>query len=287
MHSDKMKQALAPAPASFPGFCNWHTARVNQLKWSMCLHDGHKDGRISQSIMRTGCWECSTVQGMLTLLKSHHNSTLIDIGANIGYFSLAAAVSGAAHHVYAFEASPKNSVLFEESVSRSALDIPGKITLFTVALGAAPGMVRIGTSRRNQGGLHHVEANPKHGGTQVARVTLDSVLAPANGPVFVKMDVEGAECAVVRGMHNFLRESVPIIGFVVEISQSRGCCDEWCSEEGLFGHLHARSLCPWSAGSNSRPKREPLRLSNCRRWCGGGAEVTGDVVWLPCVVRAA
>ena len=274
-----LKQALAPAPAPL---CNWHTARVNELKWQMCLHNPLIDGRISLSIMRAGCWECSTVQDMLGLLKSHHNSTLIDIGANIGFFSLAAAASGAARHVHAFEASPKNIVLFQESVIRSALD--KSITLHAVALGAAPGMVRIGASRRNQGGLHHVQAS---GGTQVARVTLDSVLAPANGPVFVKMDVEGAECAVVRGMHNFLRESVHIIGFVVEISQSRGCCDEWCSEEGLFGHLHARSLCPWSAGSNSRPKREPLRLSNCRRWCGGGAEVTGDVVWLPCVVRAA
>ena len=248
----------------------------------MCLHDPLIDGRISLSIMRTGCWECSTVQDMLALLKSYHNSTLIDIGANIGYFSLAAAASGATQHVHAFEASPKNSVLFQESVIRSALD--KAITLHAVALGAAPGMVRIGASRRNQGGLHHVEAP---GGTQVARVTLDSVLRPVNGPVFVKMDVEGAECAVVRGMSNFLRGSVHIIGFVVEVSQSRSCCDEWCSGGGLFGQLHARSLCPWSGGSNSRPKREPLRLSNCRRWCGGGAEVTGDVVWMPCFVHAA
>lgn len=245
----------------------------------MCLHDPLIDGRISPTIMRTGCWECPIVNDVLDLLGKHDNATLIDIGANIGYYSLAAAASGAATRVHAFEASPRNALLLQESVIRSGLE--GAITLHAVALGAAPGMLRLGANRRNQGGLHHIEAA---GGTQVARVAFDSVLPPATGPVFVKMDVEGAECAVVRGMRNFLRASVHILGFVVEVSQSHSCCNEWCGGGGLFGQLHARSLCPWSRGSNGNPKRSPLSFSTCRRWCADGAEgeATGDVVWMPC-----
>jgi hypothetical protein len=52
-------------------------------------------------------------------------------------------------------------------------------------------------------------------------MALDSVLAPTTRPVFIKLDVEGAECAVVRGMRNFLRDSAQIIGFAMEVSQSR------------------------------------------------------------------
>ena len=52
---------------------------------------------------------------------------------------------------------------------------------------------------------------------QVARVALDSVLSPAAEPVFIKMDVEGAECAVVRGMRGYLRDSAQIIGFAMEV----------------------------------------------------------------------
>ena len=250
-----------------PNLCYWHGAGVNQLHWLMCLHDPLIDDRISKSIMRNGCWECTSADEMVALLN--RNGTLIDIGANIGFFSLAAAASGAT--VYAFEASPRNSVLFQESVLRNGFQ---SITLHAVALGAAPGMVRVGASPTNQGGLHHVEAS---GGTQVARVTLDSVLAPAaNRPVFIKMDVEGAECGVVRGMSTFLRES-QIVGVLIEV-KSRDCCDELCG--GLFRDLHARSLCPWARGSHRNPKREALRHSNCQRWCG--AQATGDVFWRQC-----
>ena len=171
-------------------------------------------------------------------------------------------------------------------------------------------------------------------------MALDSVLAPTTRPVFIKLDVEGAECAVVRSMRNFLRDSAQIIGFAMEVSQSRAmsqarrhrlrpagspeaplsvrsslrlrrasvvqprpishlsdfgrpyracfryrsrdCCDEWCSEAGLFGQLHARGLCPWSRGSNSNPKRARLHFTACHHWCDTGASATGDVVWVPC-----
>lgn len=243
----------------------------------MCLHDPSIDNRVSPTIKRTGCWECPTVQDMLKLLRDHDNSSLLDIGANIGYYSLAAAASGAAAHVDAFEASPRNILMMQQSVIRSELG--GVVTLHAIALGAAPGMLRLGVSQRNQGGLHHTEAA---GGTQVARMALDSVLAPTTRPVFIKLDVEGAECAVVRGMRNFLRDSAQIIGFAMEVSQSRDCCDEWCSEAGLFGQLHARGLCPWSRGSNSNPKRARLHFTACHHWCDTGASATGDVVWVPC-----
>ena len=174
-------------------------------------------------------------------------------------------------------------------------------------------------------------------------MALDSVLPPTTRPVFIKLDVEGAECAVVHGMRNFLRDSAQIIGFLMEVSQSRAmsrtrwhrfrpagspeaplsarsslrlprasvmplrpishlsgfgrpsrpcfrhrsrdCCGEWCSEPGLFGQLHARGLCPWSRGSNSNPKRAPLRFAACRHWCESqqsGALAIGDVVWVSC-----
>ena len=65
--------------------------------------------------------------------------------------------------------------------------------------------------------LHSAMHGVMHYVMQVARVALDSMLPPATEPVFVKMDVEGAECAVVRGMHSYLRDSALIIGFAMEV----------------------------------------------------------------------
>ena len=148
-----------------PPLCRWETAHVEQHTWPMCLHDPSIDNRVSPTIKRTGCWECPTVQDMLKLLRDHDNSSLLDIGANIGYYSLAAAASGAAAHVDAFEASPRNILMMQQSVIRSQLG--GVVTLHAIGLGAAPGMLRLGLSQRNQGGLHHTEAA---GGTQAASV---------------------------------------------------------------------------------------------------------------------
>ena len=161
-------------PVALP-LCRWGEAHVGQHAWPMCLHDPSIDNHVSPTIARTGCWECPTVQDMLAMLRAHRNASLLDIGANIGYYSLAAAASGAAARVNAFEASPRNVLMLQQSVSRSRLE--GVVTVHAMALGAAPGLLRLGVSKKNQGGLHHLEGA---GGTQVPQHVVDAGTAAAH-----------------------------------------------------------------------------------------------------------
>ena len=171
LYLSRIQLAREALPVALP-LCLWGEAHVGQHAWPMCLHDSSIDNRVSPTIARTGCWECPTVQDMLAMLRAHRNASLLDIGANIGYYSLAAAASGAAARVNAFEASPRNVLMLQQSVSRSKLE--GVVTVHAMALGAAPGLLRLGVSKKNQGGLHHLEGA---GGTQVPQHVADAVLA--------------------------------------------------------------------------------------------------------------
>lgn len=247
----------------------------------MCVHERPADRIVSGRIRERGCWECSLRDLILQTLSVHANATFVDIGANIGAHTIAMAASGAAQHVYAFEAAPQNLLLLDESVRLNSLE--SRITIYAAALGAQTGFVRLGhTLHANQGGLHHTE---RPGGVQIPRVALDSALWPIARPTFVKVDIEGSECAALRGARTFLRDS-NIVGVSIEIAQSRACCAEWCGREGLFGHLGRRGLCPF-ATTERPPRLDRLDAARCADWCASArAPAVHDVAFVGCDAAA-
>jgi len=84
----------------------------------MSIHDPSKD-IISKQISDKGCWECQNVRDMLQALEHYgKDSYLLDIGGNIGMWSLAAAAAN--HRLYAIEAMPDNVKRFCRSVNRNS-----------------------------------------------------------------------------------------------------------------------------------------------------------------------
>ena len=73
--------------------CVWATARTRApSEWSMCTYPGPLDKYVSRAVQATGCWlECDDVTWMQRLLQSTTSPLLIDVGGNIGFYTLAAA----------------------------------------------------------------------------------------------------------------------------------------------------------------------------------------------------
>ena len=72
--------------------CVWATARVANTSWYMCTYPAQLDKYVSGPIQRSGCWlECEDVLWMQTVLRRFPNSQLLDVGGNIGFYTLAAA----------------------------------------------------------------------------------------------------------------------------------------------------------------------------------------------------
>lgn len=206
----------------------------------MCLYNPKDDKIVSGNIYTKGIWEGSMVKHMIGALREHPNSTLLDIGGNIGYYTLAAAAAGFSVNV--FEPVPTNAAMIQQSIERNHFTT---IRLHTSALDAQTGELGMGTNSNNQGGVKH-RSGVVTSGTMLPAFRLDDVLAFEERPVYIKIDIEGGECNALRGMQRFISKTATIIGVNMEFAQSRTkCCAEWTSPGGFFDTLHNKHrLCP-------------------------------------------
>jgi FkbM family methyltransferase len=121
----------------------------------------------------------------------------IDIGANIGYYSLLAAAKGAI--VYAFEPNARNLWLLRKNAHDNDLEI----AIFPYALADSERLV-IYTPLRGNGQISDLlDSLPSEEQEVLRSATLDQAL---NGirPDIVKIDVEGAEGLVLQGAQKTL-----------------------------------------------------------------------------------
>lgn len=137
----------------------------------------------------------------------------LDVGANVGVFSLlAAAVPGA--EIYAFEPSSDSIPRIEENFALNHLG--GRAHVVAAAVGAEPGVIRVTT------GLDSVnivipegEDVPADSGPveEVRLTTLDTEFdADVRSRVaLIKMDIEGYEHLALRGGSALLREAKPAL----------------------------------------------------------------------------
>lgn len=136
----------------------------------------------------------------------------LDIGANFGVYALAmAARVGPAGTVFAFEPSASTAAFLRKSAARNGF---AQLQVVQAAVSDAEGTVCLGGADA----VHRHIASNGEAGEFVPAVTLDGWYERQRPERvdFVKIDVEGAEPAVVAGGHAFLRTCDPLI--MVEIN---------------------------------------------------------------------
>ena len=137
-----------------------------------------------------------------------------DIGANVGFFSLLAArmAGPAPAHVYAFEPAPENARAIALNARMNGFD---NITVIAKALGAQAGTARLQIV--DDQSWSKLEDYGRHPGTktvlEVEMVSIDELVRSGElrPPSLVKIDVEGAELAVLEGMRETIAAHRPAI----------------------------------------------------------------------------
>ncbi len=144
---------------------------------------------------------------------------VLDVGANIGYSSrLFARALGPGFKVYAFEPEAWNFGMLVEVATREA-----RIVAVPKAVGAAPGHARLTLNPRHHGDHRIAVASELEGGgplsPDVEVVSLDAFArAACLSPVaLIKIDVQGFEAAVCRGMERVL-DANPAALVMLELS---------------------------------------------------------------------
>jgi FkbM family methyltransferase len=132
-------------------------------------------------------------------------SVLYDIGANIGFFTLIAArMVGARGHVFAFEPQPRARQMLERNIAHNGFE---NVSVIPHAVGASRGRAHLAVNSA----LGHATAHFADDGHPVEVVAIDDVVAGLRPPDVVKIDVEGAEVEVLRGLHETIELYAPLI----------------------------------------------------------------------------
>lgn len=165
------------------------------LKFSVMVDGGSADP-ITTTFVTGYCLFQELVSLMLQLVSP--GDPVLDIGAHLGTFSLAAAAAGCP--VLAIEASPLNVELLRASVARNGFH---QVRVVSAAASDEPGSVQFcaigpwGTV---------LNRPPSALSVEVPAVTVDELVFELGFPAprFVKMDVEGSEIRAMRGMAHLL-----------------------------------------------------------------------------------
>jgi FkbM family methyltransferase len=165
-------------------------------------NQGARWSRAIAAIYRPGTFESARVSTILSLLRP--GDCFWDLGAHYGYVSLAASrVVGSEGHVYSFEASPYNYGYLKHHMEWN-----GASNVTPVARGVwrEAGWVEFGGT----GGSQTFSIG---GGRERIQVTsLEAMMASGiRAPDVVKIDVEGAEGAILETGARFLPKSATVI----------------------------------------------------------------------------
>jgi FkbM family methyltransferase len=141
--------------------------------------------------------------------------TVWDVGANMGLFTFAAAVAaGPAGHVLAVEPDTEQAGLLRRSAAEGAVRAP--VEVLPVAVSDELSVARFHVARRNRATSHLAGfGSAMAGGVRsthlVPTVTLDWLAARFPAPDVLKVDVEGAELAVLSGGAGVLARAHTVI----------------------------------------------------------------------------
>ena len=190
----------------------------------------------------------------------------IDVGANLGFHTLGLARRvGGGGRVYALEPDPDNFRLLARTVREAGLS---QVRLHPEAAGERPGEQRLYLSRVNRGDHRLTPGGEPRRAVRVPTVVLDVLLADEPRVDFVKIDVQGAEASVLRGLARTLaRRPAPSVLCELAPPLLRAAGSE---PEECVALLRAAGLAPHRLRSDGTPEpvseRQALAQAEATGW---------------------
>ena len=152
-------------------------------------------------------------------------ATVFDVGAHVGYYTLLASVlAGDTGRVWAFEPNPANHAFLRRHVAVNRRD---NVSIENAAVSDRNGTAAFAFGTGS--GTGHLDTK---GSLEVRTVRLDDFCREHGvQPGFLKIDVEGAEQAVLRGAEETLAAR-PVIFLSTHGPQIHAACLAWLRERG-------------------------------------------------------
>lgn len=183
-----------------------------------------RPGHLEDALVEKGEYE-PYITALLRFFM-RRDSVFLDVGANIGLHALQIAGALPESRSFCFEPHPVIVGELRRNVRMSGFD---NVSVHALACGDRSGQVEFhlhgeGTYNR---GLSSLSVNPDMGATfrteRVEMVPLDAFLAPEvrDRVRVVKIDTQGSELQVIRGMKELLARAKPVVIFEFESDYAR------------------------------------------------------------------
>lgn len=266
INTNKLKTVNEKQP--LPYICNETLNNLKHVKtktspsFEIFIHPVKEDIHVSGSIQRNGVWEGAQISLFTRLLKKYPRSLFIDVGANIGMYSLVAAANK--HMVIGFEPLKKNLDVICSSIKYNKWE--NYIKLYNIALSNKHTKVSFRTPIENAGGTQVYYKRGLHGTENVDFAythPFDFFNIKYNGKIIMKIDIEGHECLMFEKMNEFFKHN-KVVAIFMEWGQLAKKCGNM-----IANILYEHGLKVYDSNGNKELKK--TRIPWYRHW---------DVVWL-------
>lgn len=194
-------------------FTKRQTVKINLEGISFNIVIDPKNGFVDEVIYTNGIYEPDILQVIKNNLKS--SDIFVDIGANIGQHSLfSACVVGNTGKVILFEPIPQLVAQIKESLTENP-EVTN-VTVNNIAASDTEEKAEIKLRPNNIGGssLHHHDKNFET--VNIQTIPADDLLLDLPKVDLIKIDTEGHEIEVLRGLQKTLKKYMPKI--IIEFS---------------------------------------------------------------------
>jgi FkbM family methyltransferase len=172
----------------------------------------HRRDAIGRHIAKYGMHEPLVTRWIAEYLDGRTDALVVDVGANLGWHAVHAALHHQVATVVAFEPDPFNAWLLERNKMANGVD---NLILDSRCVGAAPGVAKLYRYKSSNGGRHSVAVDHGFGVSLVPMTDLDSALDSLGmadrSIALVKIDVEGYEPSVIAGASRALERADAVI----------------------------------------------------------------------------
>jgi FkbM family methyltransferase len=237
----------------------------------LCVHST-ADIHISAQIRERGLWEPFESELVCAVLGA--GDVFVDVGANIGYFSvLGARQVGAAGRVYAFEPEPRNFALLSHNVALNGFS--ERVVATAAALGDSDGQATLYLHPDNLGDHQLYPPGPRRQQVSIDVCQGQSFFSDRESRVkLVKVDTQGTEAQVVEGLMPLLKSSGPELNLIVELTPLS------LRDAGSSGALLVEKLAglklPIAIVDHIEHRLVPVSVAELVRWCNNVDSVADD-----------
>jgi FkbM family methyltransferase len=159
---------------------------------------------LSDQIAFTGMYEKDLTRRVIEL--GRQGGRMIDIGANLGYFSLLWTSCCPENTCVAFEAAPRNLEILRKNVAQNGMT--ERVRIVPAAAAARPGKLFFDLGPEDQRGWGGIALEKGDKQIEVEAVRVDEIVRADEPVSLLKVDVEGADAWALMGCEQLLKDGV-------------------------------------------------------------------------------